>query len=41
MLRLSDHESFVTIPNIMPFVWLRINILAVATKIKEVRYAEN
>jgi len=38
---IGDQELFVTIFNLMPFIWLRMNIVAVATKIKEVRYAEN
>ena len=34
MLGLPDHELFVTIFNVLPFIWLRMNIVAVSTKVR-------
>jgi ubiquinone/menaquinone biosynthesis C-methylase UbiE len=41
VLRLPDREFLVVIFNALPFVWLRMNIVAVARKLGGFRYAEN
>jgi len=41
MLRLPNRKFFVVIFNALPLIWLRMNILAVATKVGQFRYAKS